>query len=175
MNFRILDGLPVYGPMATPFPPEWGRYGREGLVVQFEPSTGDTWTGNFRPGYCGIDDARQHPDGCHVLVTFQGAMWVVDPDSHDASELWEGVFDLWEVADPAGVVLSLDGIAFARLGPAGIIWRSKRLSWDGFEEVRIEGENLVGLGWSLGDSWLPFRVDLRTGQAVGGGYLEPDA
>lgn len=40
LNVRLISGLPAYGPLPTNFPGEWGRLGREGIVVEFK-----TWDG----------------------------------------------------------------------------------------------------------------------------------
>ena len=72
-------------------------------------------------------------------------------------------------------MLSRQGIALARLGPEGLLWHTRRLSWDGFTELRIIGEELVGLAWSpIDNEWSSFQVDLRTGRSSGGAYLDQD-
>jgi hypothetical protein len=49
VTINMLSGLPPYGPMATAFPREWGRLGREGTVVEFQAEAGP-WVGNFQSG-----------------------------------------------------------------------------------------------------------------------------
>jgi hypothetical protein len=66
----ILDGLPAYGPLAIGFPEEWGKLGREGIVVRFA-SDSDEWSGNFRPGLKGLTSVGPHPNGRDVLVIAQ--------------------------------------------------------------------------------------------------------
>ena len=75
-NFRVLPGLPAYGAAALTIPAEWGRGVREGLVVEFVADTGEIWVGNFQPGFGGIDDVRQHPNGHDVIVVSAGSAWV---------------------------------------------------------------------------------------------------
>jgi hypothetical protein len=86
-KFTILDGLPVYGPLATPFPTEWGKLGREGTVVEFRAVSGQHWTGNFARGLGGATAALTHPDGNRILVLSSGDLWVVDPETRSAQEL----------------------------------------------------------------------------------------
>ena len=50
MGFRVLKGLPPYGPMEKPFPERFGRSGSEGFVVEFLPEESEKWVGNFEPG-----------------------------------------------------------------------------------------------------------------------------
>src|SRR4051812_8574173 len=65
--FRVLPGLPAYGPLAQPFPASWGRVGREGVVVEFTDATGAVWVGNFSPGLGRVSAVFAHPDGRRVL------------------------------------------------------------------------------------------------------------
>ena len=49
-------------------------------------------------------------------------------------------------------------------GPKGKAWQTSRLSWEGVEITRVEGDRLEGTGWDmLADRDVPFAIDLRTG------------
>jgi len=49
----------------------------------------------------------------------------------------------------------------------GKIWQTPRLSWEGIEIRRVEGDRLSGIGWDmLADRDVPFTIDLRTGMSV---------
>lgn len=168
-NFRLLPGLPAYGPLARAFPPEWGRLGREGIVVAFDGDRG-TWTGNFASDNVGLCTVLQHPDGMRVLVLASGDLWCVDPNLETAEHQLYGVDALWLVPD--GYVVNWQGLAFARFGQAGILWHTRRISWDGFRDVAITADRLTGAAWSPVDAagWLPFEVSLTTGASTGGSY-----
>jgi hypothetical protein len=173
-RFKLLGGLPPYGPLATAFPSDWGRLGREGFVVEFGSGAG-AWVANFRPGLGGLNTAVLHPNGHDVAVIASGDLWVVNPERRSAERLLPAIFAALEVQNPNGWILNRQGIALARLGPGGLVWHTRRLSWDGFDQVRIEGNEVIGLAWSpFGHQWLMFRVDLRTGRSTGGTYLESD-
>lgn len=175
-NFRILAGLPPLGDLAVSFPPDWGKLAREGLVVEFVGDDEVTWVGNFRPGIGGLEGVRQHPNGKNVLVISSGDTWVVNPTTREATEIAGAVDALWTVSDPEGVVLSLQGLALLRISSEGIVWQTRRISWDGFAEVEVSSAEVTGVAWSpFSEAWVPFVVNLRTGQASGGSYLEPDA
>jgi hypothetical protein len=166
--------LPSYGPLATAFPPEWGSRAREGLVVEFVANDGEVWVGNFQPGLGGVNDVLRHPNGRDALVISNGTLWSVNPTTRHADELAPVVFDVWPVADPDGYVLNDQGLAFLRLSDSGILWSTTRISWDGFRNLRFEGEQLTGQAWSpLEDRWLPFSLDLQTGLVQGGSYTGP--
>jgi hypothetical protein len=56
-------------------------------------------------------------------------------------------------------------------GINGLAWETRRLSWEGVRVERVEGEEVRGFGWDLRtDREVEFVVDLRTGDAVGGGF-----
>jgi hypothetical protein len=72
-------------------------------------------------------------------------------------------------------VLSVQGLAFLRLAPSGILWRTRRLSWDGFNAVRLSTETIRGDAWNpVEDRWMPFEVDLATGASEGGSFGSGD-
>lgn len=170
-RFRILDGLPSSGPLAHAFPDEWGKLAREGVVVEFDSGSG-TWTGNFEPGLGGLDLARAHPNGRDVVVLSRGDCWIVDSEQRSATRILPAIEALLDVHDPPGFVLNSQGMAFARIGPDGLLWHTRRLSFDGFDRLQIAGGELTGVAWSpLEDRWLPFQVDLRTGSSRGGSYV----
>ncbi len=159
--------------MAIGFPHEWASLGREGLAVEFVTAKG-VWVGNFRPGLGGVDDVRLHPDEQHVLVVSAGALWCVNPESHMAEEVAPAILEIWEMGESRDLVFNDQGLAFVRLGRSGVVWHTRRISWDGFQKVHLESERLVGEVWSpFEDRWLPFSVDLTTGQVDGGSYTGP--
>lgn len=160
--------------MATAFPSEWGRLGREGIVVQLD-SGGNSWIANFRPGLGGLTAFYPHPNGHDAVVIALGDLWVVNPEQRSAERLLPAVDMAQEGQEPNGWIFSRQGLALARLGPDGLIWHTRRLSWDGFDRLRIEGDEVTGLAWSaLDDEWCEFRVDIHTGRSFGGTYSELD-
>jgi hypothetical protein len=169
LEVRLLDALPVYGPVATPFPEEWGRLGSQGTVVEFD-TDGDRWVGNFGPGIADLDFVASHPTREGAIVVAAGALYEVDVTSRTAAE--SSLFDIRsaiDVNDPPGWVFD-HYTELARFGPDGIIWRSERLSWEGLRDITIEEGRVNGLAWDLDDTWKPFSVDLVTGAAEGGSY-----
>lgn len=171
---RFLSGLPPYGPMPTAFPSEWASLGREGVVVEFASETG-AWVANFRPGMGGLQFAAILSNRLNAIVIAAGDLWVIDLTARSAVRKLPAIEAMWEVKDPEGWVFSRQGIALARVGPEGIIWHTRRLSWDGFDQIKIDREELRGLAWSpLDDAWRPFSVELKTGKSDGGSYSRED-
>src|SRR5258706_8328502 len=172
---RILPGLPPYGSMPTAFPTEWGYLGREGTVVEFDTEEG-VWVGNFQPGSGGLQFAGLHPNGLNVTVIAAGDLWIVNARDRTAVRTLPSLEAILEMHDPDGWVFSRQGLALARLGPEGLMWHTRRLSWDGFDQLHIVEDELRGLAWSpIDDKWCPFHVELSTGKSRGGTYADNDA
>lgn len=171
----LLDGLPAYGPLAIGFPDEWGKLGREGIVVRFASGSGE-WSGNFRPGLNGLTSVGPHPNGRDVLVIAQGDLWVVDPGQRSAELVLPAIASALPASDPDGWIFNCQGLALARLTAKGVLWHTRRLSWDGFDRLRVAGDDVTGEAWSpLDDQWHPFRVDIRTGRSTGGSFSDSDS
>lgn len=175
LHVTHLSGLPAYGPVPTAFPAEWGRLGREGIVVEFKTQA-EIWVGNFKPGLGGINFSSVHPNGRDAVVIAGGDLWVVNPETKTGQLLLPAIDAALEVQEPDGWIFSRQGLALARFGSQGIIWHTRRLSWDGFDQLSIVQGEVKGLAWSpLDDQWHPFRVDLGTGKSTGGSFGSEDA
>jgi hypothetical protein len=171
---NFLPGLPPYGPLPAAFPARWGTSGRQGTVVEFRTADG-SWVANFQPGIAGIDLAEVHPNGRDAVVVASGDLWLVNTEARTAECLLPAIDSVLAVDNPKGWVFTRQGLAFARLGPGGILWHTKRLSLDGFSQVRVEGDRIVGLAWTgIDDQLEPFEVELSTGRSRGGGFANDD-
>ena len=174
LSVRILDGLPVYGEMAAAYPDSFAKTGQEGTVVEFETDE-RRWVGNFARGADGLDLAELHPNKCDAVVIAGGDLWVVNVETGTAEYLLPAVYSATPVKNPDGWVFSRQEIALARLGPDGLLWHTKRISWDGFDQVQFSDDKVMGLAWNpMGDAWEPFEVDLRSGESTGGSYSFDD-
>lgn len=172
--FRILSGLPPYGPQAITFPSGWGHGANEGLVVEFDFPAQSPWVGNFARGLGGINEVRPYPDCRTILVIAQNEIYFVDPLTRTATHLNLPITEIWAVPGVPDLILSRQDIALLRIGPAGIMWHTRRVSWDGFRNIQISAEKITGEAWCPGESWLPFAVDPRTGRTDGGSYTGPE-
>lgn len=169
-TFEIMPGLPPYGPEALPFSATGQGMHREGLVVRFESDQGSDWTGNFQPGLAGIERVVRHPNGHHFVVVASGQAYVVDPTNPRTWQSFGGMItDVIEVTHLNGIVFG-NGLWFEFLGPNGVAWKSRRLSWDGMRDLRIENGKIVGKSWTPDDAWYDFKLSLTDGSAEGGSY-----
>lgn len=155
--------------MATCFPAAFARSGSEGYVVEFFPDTTDAWVGNFCPGLGGYSGAHLHPNGSDVAVFSKGSGYVIDARARQMKKEFGGaIANVWELSDPPGLLCDRQGLAFFRIGREGVIWHTRRLSWDGFRDVVVTGNRITGSAIGLEDDWSPFEVDLVTGSSKGG-------
>jgi len=72
------------------------------------------------------------------------------------------------------LLVLLTPIDLHAIGAEGVRWWTKRDSWDGMRNVRVDsnGGVIKGEALALDDDWTPFEVDLRSGAVKGGSYLE---
>ena len=146
-----------------------GKAHREGFVVEFRYDN-EVWVGNFQRGLSGFDATITHPDGRSVIVIAGGQGYVIDPRVQNAISTFGGGISSVADAHPHRVVFSTL-TEFSAYGAKGEEWRTRRLSWDGFRAIRVEGDTLNGEGWTpAGERWVAFSVDLSTGQAIGAAY-----
>lgn len=174
INLTLREGLPATGPLATAFPADWGRLGQEGTVVEFATQAG-SWVANFKRGNTSLELAQLLPNGRGAVVVAGGDLWLVDPLQRTAECVLQQIDAAFEVQNPDGWVFSLNGVALARFASNGIVWHTRRLSWDGFEKLSVAQGEVTGLAWTwINDERRPFRVDICTGRSTGGGYSDED-
>jgi hypothetical protein len=118
----------------------------------------------------------RHPDGAKVVVFAAGQVYIVDPDVRSAAALPGAALSVHELGDPPLLIYDDQGIQFQALGRNGLRWRTKRISWEGFRNVVLDGGQLTGESVNATrDTWESFQVDLGTGRTTGGTYLLADA
>jgi hypothetical protein len=158
--------------MALPF---GGPGYSEGLVVRFDPDTGESWVGNFQRGLSQFEGVLDHPNGKYAIVLSGGAGYVVDPVTRElVHTLAHGIQHFIELPHLQAIVFS-EGVDFEAINRDGIWWTSPRISWDGFRDIRLAGTVLRGEAFSPlhnnGDGiWVPFTLDLMTGRCEDGVY-----
>ena len=99
-----------------------------------------------------------------VTVIAGGTAYVVDPASRSCIRTFGGQIEhAFDLADRA--VFS-NGLWLEATDGERLLWRSRRLSWGGMMEVRVNGERAVGIAYDpMTNEWTPFFVDVANGEA----------
>lgn len=172
-KFKILAGLPAYGDLPEQFGADGMALHREGFVVQFFPSENRaSWVGNFQRGMTSLDTVLEHPYGSSIIVVASGDCYIVDIESRELKDNFGGAFETIISVPKKNIIIFGTSTDFEALGVSGRIWRSRRVSWDGIRSLKLEGDTLTGEAWGLGDSWLPFSLDVKSGEHKGGAKVE---
>lgn len=166
---RVLPSLPTYGPLPEQFSATGRGTHREGFVVEFLPEDAPVWVGNFQRGLTSLDEVLVEPGTKWVIVIAGGEAYVVEPRSRTCVETFGGqIEEVWKI--PPGTLVFSNGLWFEALGPDGLSWRTRQVSWDGFRNVRVDGGVIRGEAWNPMDDWAPFTVDVATGEVRGGSF-----
>lgn len=143
--------------------------------MKFYPDGQPAWVGNFQRGMTGFSDVIEHPSGTHAIVVAKGQGYVVDLANRQMIECFGGIIDSMFRVPAENVIIFGDGTNFLAYSSTGILWRSRRVSWDGVRSVTIKGNELVGEAWTpMGESWKPFAIDVISGVVRGGSYDLPE-
>ena len=136
----------------------------EGFLVRFHSEPSGTWIGSFQCGLSGLSTVRMHPNGKHALVIAGGNGYVIEVETKQAIERFGGmILEVLPIPDGSDLIFA-EQVRLERFGPNGVVWRSERLSWDGFRAMRIEEDVVFGESYTpLGDSWTSFTVKLSDG------------
>jgi hypothetical protein len=172
--FRVLDGLPTFGP-----PPEQFTYASKhtngaGLVLEVESNGGRPWVGNFQLGRTSYSTVLAHPDGQNVVIIAGGVGYILRPgDRQLIATFGGGISGAWPVPALSLLLFNDSGLAFRALGPEGPRWGTPRISWDGFEGIEIAEKTIYGRAWNAPlQCWQPFTIEIATGIVRGAAYSE---
>jgi hypothetical protein len=112
-------------------------------------------------------------DAVHVIAGGQG--YEVDPRRRYLHSVFGGSIEIAVTACSQGLLIMGDGIRLEAWVGHDLRWQSRRISWDGMRNVRVEGDKIAGEAWSpVDDCYCPFTVDLATGRVEGVSYNGPD-
>jgi hypothetical protein len=172
-RFSILAGLPATGP----WPEQFSETGRgthsEGFVVEFFPEAKPPWVGNLQRGGTSYNAVLPLPNGNSMIVVAGGQGYIIEPEHRSLLTTTGGQIES-ALAIPAAVLLILSNVTYLEAwGPSAMRWRTRRISWDGIWDLKVNQDRLKGMAWNaIEDCEAPFSVDLETGEVDGGGYTE---
>lgn len=169
---RELPGLPGEGERPRQYSATGQGMHREGYVVEFTPSNSQPWVGNFQPGGTRLTDLIEFPQNGSVLVVANGQGYLVDAHFGTLLAQCESDIDFVLLSPPEELVIVGTTTDFSAYQGAERVWRSRRISWDGFRSLAVVGGALTGEAWCFDDSWHPFSIDVANGKVTGGSYYE---
>jgi hypothetical protein len=171
---RPLPGLPPYGPAARSFPKP--NAFREGFVVEFFGHDEESWIGNFATswvsGQRGIY-SEQGPE-C-VVVVADGAGYIVDANEKQLVRVMASNIQYISFVAKLKCMIVSNGLWFEAFNAHQLIWQSRRVSWNRIRHVSCSDSAITGEADdpTSGSRWLPFRLDLSSGEVEGGSYDGP--
>lgn len=143
---------------------------REGYVVEFLPDSKNKWVGNFQAGLSGLYKILEHPNGEDVIIISGGEAYVVSPETKELKSTFGGQIEYCEFVDQINSFVFGNGLWFEIVHKDGKRKQTKRISWDGMQNINIVSTDLYGEALDLEDKWIPFKVDLLTGSHTGGSF-----
>jgi hypothetical protein len=170
---RILPGLPGVGNFPRQFSATGQGKHREGLVVEFCADESRCWVGNFQPGLTKFSAVFADGKGLEANVLAGGQGYRVNTVTGELLEEFGGDIESALEVPSTGCLLLCSPTDFElRQRGGGVVWRSRRISWDGFRDLSLHGGELRGEAWMFDDTWHPFTISLATGAVEGGSYYE---
>ena len=111
------------------------------------------------------------PDAAQAIVVSGGQGYVVEPRTRSLVRCFGGtISEVLSLPEQRALIVG-NGLWFERIENSGIVWKSRRVSWDGMVNVTVTDSTLVGEAYDpMTNDWIPFEVDLESGELRGGSY-----
>lgn len=139
-----------------------------------KPQNFPTWVGRFAGGPGGLNGVFSTPSPNVVCIVVNGQGYWLDVDSPESFQTVRSlpIKNVFSVTSHELLVF-VDYVRIAAYAPQGCVWVTEDLSWDGITVGDIDHNSLKGEAWdSPGDRYVPFSVDLNTGEVSGGSSPE---
>jgi hypothetical protein len=147
--------------------------GRDGLLLKIVPQNGEVWIGIFGFGdVMGLTNVYSCPNENQICVISRGDGYIVsveNPLQYQRVKV-SPVIGAYPALKQELIVFH-DFTDFIAYGKTGLAWRSKRISYDGINIERLDGDFLVGQSRDAPTGkQVSFRLNLWTGIHDGGSY-----
>ena len=156
-------------------PGEEDALARGALLLLMRPGTGGSYLVTCALGFSdpslptGVWECPDAEEICAVAGGYAYVARASAPETCSMVGLKPVVAVIPAVA--AGVLLFVGFHRIVAWGRGSMAWETARLSWEGVRVVSVEEREIVGFGWDIAtDKEVEFRVDLQTGEHVGGGW-----
>jgi hypothetical protein len=177
-GFRIelLPGLPGMSPLAIyQFARPNQSTHSEGAVI-LVTGRDQSWIGNFQSGrfYKGLTEVCPFHTDPSICVFATGQGYRVRLDSPRTYTVLDDIFPILgahHIPEHDRIIV-WDFIRLAAYSAHALVWRSRRISWDGLSITEVRSGFIEGLAWdAANESEVEFKVDLSTGEHTGGPKL----
>lgn len=171
---EVLHGRPLILPRRHfVYPAEVEEVERGALELMVRPAAGDAFLATCALGFASPSvptGVWTCPDPAMMCAIAGGYAYIIDSS---APERWQQVVyrPVTEVRPipEAGLLVFASFHSVEAWGPAGRLWQTARLSWEGVRLGEASAKELGGWGWDMRtDTEMEFVVDLATGKHAGG-------
>ena len=172
-KYKILKHLPSEGPMYIPISDNNKKFFSEGFVIKFYKSDGTEWVANFQ---CGLTECRyvyEFEEFNRIVVFADGSGYLINPDTQKPIKCF-GAFTNQVIPFRKKQLILVDSCGVMLMDHTGVIWKSPRLSWDGIEDLKLNGCILSGKSFNPfheGNEWSDFEINLDSKIITGGSYI----
>ena len=144
---------------------------RGALEMLIHPTAADPFLATFALGFSdpsapsGLWSCPSPDWLCAVAGGYAYLVNTVDPTQFEQIE-YRPVLKVLALPE-RGLLIFAGHHSLLAWGEQGKAWQTDRLSWEGVQVKRVEGNLLEGIGWDmLSDSDVTFKIDLRTGTRI---------
>jgi hypothetical protein len=159
--------------MYVPVSDDGRQFYSQGFVVRFFKSDGSDWVANFELGLGGLSGVYELSDKPDTFVVFaNGTCYFMTPDNTKPIKTINSGFQQLLFSDRHQLIL-LDSIDVTVIETDGQHWNSERISFDGFKDIKLDGNILSGLSFDPMDrnnEWIKFTFNITTKEITGGSY-----
>jgi len=144
----------------------------EGVAVRFYQEDGTDWVANFEAGWTDLKKVFNFADTDHVLVVACGRCYLMDIEQARPIAVF-GVDYKHAVRSPDRRLILASTVCLTIVESDGTHWNTERISWDGLEDLQIDGSTVSGVAYHPmleSDEWVPFSYDIDRRELVGGSF-----
>ncbi len=172
-EYKVLTELPINTSQVVYIPNKGVDVGSDGIMVKFIPSDGAAWIGIFAFGDMlpsGECKVFLGPGEHHLTVVAKGDAYIAYPYKPSFFQMVKSCPVISAFPVPShDLVVFHDFTEIVAYGESGLIWETKRISWDGIKISEVTDDEIIGKSWDApNEKHVEFRVDLANGHHQGG-------
>ena len=151
------------------------KYYQEGFVIRFYKNDQTDWVANFKPGINDFNKVFNFPLRNRIVVFAGGTCYIMNPNIEKPT-LTFGIEINCVFQSENGSLICVDSIGIQILdNNNGELWTSERISIDGFKDLTLENDILIGKSFDPMNSfkeWNEFSLNIKTKEIKGGSFRE---